>query len=267
MKKILIVISVIISFSFISVAYSNAEEICGCTNKWSGNLRISKVAGDCSWWENEICWGSGGGSQGPEGPQGPPGADGQDGWEGPPGDDGHDGADGKDGTDCPFTLEEFENLVARMEQIEDNILRFTYMYDGTIRDNKTGLIWLRAANEFGYMNWNAAMETAAILSDGEHGLTDGSKDGDWRLPTKEEWEGFLDNSYYKPALCNEKGDGQWHEGHAFTGVITHDESWYWSSTSESGEGLFIWTANMPDAQIFPVENALEAYVWPVRDNN
>jgi len=116
--------------------------------------------------------------------------------------------------------------------------RFTDIGDGTVRDNDTGLIWLKDANAFGTINWDDAMEAAVNLSDGEHGLTDGSFDGDWRLPTKEEWEEFVDRSYYRPPLCNTEGNGQWAEGDPFIGVQTvypdsRTPTWctlYWSST-------------------------------------
>jgi len=153
--------------------------------------------------------------------------------------------------------------------------RFTDMEDGTVRDNDTGLIWLKDANAFGTMNWYDAMETVANLSDGEHGLTDGSFDGDWRLPTKEEWEGFIDRSYYRPPLCNTEGNGQWSEGDPFIGVqIFYPDpktptwcNFYWSSTQYNDDFVNacrlgcdgILRARMP-------KNEDIIYLWPVRFN-
>lgn len=78
------------------------------------------------------------------------------------------------------------------------------MNDGTIRDNETGLIWLKDAscsallgtNPEGRADWDTANSAAADLADGTCGLTDGSEAGDWRLPAKEEWEGYMSTVYY-----------------------------------------------------------------------
>src|SRR5262245_6995997 len=58
--------------------------------------------------------------------------------------------------------------------------------NGTVKDMQTGLIWLKNANCFGLTNWADANIKAAALASGQCGLADGSKPGDWRLPTLEE---------------------------------------------------------------------------------
>lgn len=97
MKKLLIVISVILSLFLLSVVSVSAEEICGCTNKFTGSLRILKDGANCGWWENDLCWETGDGTQGPPGEQGPQGEPGPQGDTGPPGADGQDGAVGPQG--------------------------------------------------------------------------------------------------------------------------------------------------------------------------
>jgi hypothetical protein len=62
--------------------------------------------------------------------------------------------------------------------------------DGTVTDERTGLIWLEDDDCYSIQNWDNAMSSAAGLNDGECGLTDGSAEGDWRLPTKEELQGI-----------------------------------------------------------------------------
>lgn len=179
---------------------------------------------------------------GPEGPQGPAGADGADGLSGAdgadglPGADGVDGADGADGLpgadgaqgeqgeqgipgecDCPIAQEQFDELIDRIIFLEsDGLPRFSDMDDGTIRDNETGLIWLKDANcselpgtdSYGKADWYTAISAAADLIDGTCGLTDGSEPGDWRLPTKEEWEVFMSDLYDNPALLICTMDGR-----------------------------------------------------------
>ena len=53
---------------------------------------------------------------------------------------------------------------------------------------ETGLIWLKRADCFPEANWKVALQAAATLKSGDCGLTDGSSAGDWRLPTRTEWE-------------------------------------------------------------------------------
>jgi tetratricopeptide (TPR) repeat protein len=75
-------------------------------------------------------------------------------------------------------------------------LRYTDNGDGTVTDNKTNLIWLKNANCAGRkMTWKKGMQWAAKLAHGQCGLSNGSKAGDWRLPTKEEWEAMIDDRY------------------------------------------------------------------------
>jgi hypothetical protein len=149
--------------------------------------------------------------------------------------------------------------------------RFTNMGDGTIRDNNSGLIWLKDAscpdldgtNSSGEANWEMARAAAAALSgDGTCGLTDGSKAGDWRLPTKAEWEAFMSADYDFPALVNTVGNAQYSEGDAFAGVQSSN---HWSST-EYAQGK-AWGAFMDVGLMsHDFKNHL-GYVWPVRNGN
>ena len=150
--------------------------------------------------------------------------------------------------------------------------RFTDMGDGTIRDNNSGLIWLKDANCYdlagkdsdGRATWHTALEAAAALSHGTCGLKDGSEAGDWRLPTKTEWELFMSADYDFPALVNTVGDVQWSEGDAFTGV---QSSSYWSSTEYAQTRT--WRAFMDIGSMSHtyIDDHFFAYVWPVRNGN
>ena len=145
------------------------------------------------------------------------------------------------------------------------------MGDGTIRDNETGLRWLKDAScsaltgtdPAGLANWQNALAAAAALSYGTCGLTDGSATGDWRLPTKADWEAFYSLVYEDPALVNTGGDAIWSEGDAFTGVELY---YYWSSTEYSSNLAWyamMWTGVM-DAEGGKFR---PSYVWPVRSGN
>jgi hypothetical protein len=133
--------------------------------------------------------------------------------------------------------------------------------DGTVTDNRTGLIWLKKANCFGRKTWKEAMQLVAKLAHEQCGLSDGSKAGDWRLPTKEEWEAMVDTRYTKPALSNAAGTGQWNEGEAFSGVLT-DYSWYWSSTKRGTSSA--WGVNLYNGNVRSNDQTLTDYVWAVR---
>jgi hypothetical protein len=159
-------------------------------------------------------------------------------------------------------LDELYDGIEYLESIVSRLARFKDMSDGTIRDNDTGLIWLKDANAFGVMNWYEAKDEAANLSSGEHGLSDGSVDGDWRLPTKEEWEAFMSTIYDNPALVNTIGDAQWTEGDAFTGVQSYS---YWSSTEY--DSTHAWSAYMNFGNMLTAIKGNYFYVWPVRSDN
>jgi serine/threonine protein kinase len=137
--------------------------------------------------------------------------------------------------------------------------RYTDNGDGTVTDNKTGLIWLKKANcSARRMTWKEAMQWAAKLAQGQCGLSDDSKAGDWRLPTREEWEAMVDDKYKKPALSNAVGTDQWKEGDVFSGV----QYWYWSSTENSTSSA--WFVNLYDGDVNHNDDTNKLYVWAVR---
>jgi tetratricopeptide (TPR) repeat protein len=144
-------------------------------------------------------------------------------------------------------------------QPERNWPRYTDNGNGTVTDNKTGLIWLKNANcASRKMTWKKGMQWAAKLAHGQCGLSDGSKAGDWRLPTKEELEAMIDERYKSPALSNAAGTGQWKEGDAFSGV----QYWYWSSTENSTSSA--WDVSLNDGYVSSNGKSLTDYVWAVR---
>jgi len=65
--------------------------------------------------------------------------------------------------------------------------RFTDNGNGAVTDNRTGLVWLKHASCFKDRTWDEAVVDVAELADGAvcDGVTlrDGSKPGDWRMPS------------------------------------------------------------------------------------
>lgn len=136
--------------------------------------------------------------------------------------------------------------------------RFTDNQDGTITDNLTELIWLKNANAFGLRTWDQALALCNSLANGEAGLKDSSKPGDWHLPNIREIESLVDYNNVGPCLpiVDPK-----QPGYPFEGVRP---SSYWTSTSVAGaptEAMFLILGVGPS--IFESKEH-PFFVWPVR---
>ena len=142
--------------------------------------------------------------------------------------------------------------------------RFSDRGDGTVRDNLTGLIWLKDASctsffasdntGLNYRTWSLALTAANSLASDYCGLSDGSVAGDWRLPNVRELESLVDYNSDGPSLP---------EIHPFTG-LNDGGGRYWSSTPSGPYALIVnFYFGYPDHeykdQLF--------YVWPVRGAN
>ncbi|MEN8215689.1 MAG: DUF1566 domain-containing protein [Pseudomonadota bacterium] len=154
------------------------------------------------------------------------------------------------------TLQSFLN---RIIHLESRLYRYTDNNDGTVTDNRTGLIWLKNANCFGRHWWKIAKKKVAKLASGQCGLRDNSRAGEWRLPTKVEWEAMMDYRYRKLTLSNAIGTGQWKEGDAFSGV---QFSKYWSSSLQRKSSA--WYADVYNGRIDFDDMNTNKHVWPVR---
>ena len=103
----------------------------------------------------------------------------------------------------------------------------------------TGLIWLKKADWSEWKAWDGnnndnAHVQAGILKAGAKGanLTDGSVEGDWRLPTKTELVGITIGT--EPVSSSKKS---WR---AFSGV----EGSYWSSTTVADDVSTAWVVSL-----------------------
>ena len=157
--------------------------------------------------------------------------------------------------------------------------RFIDNGDGTVTDTATGLIWLRKADWGGGKPWqnlstdcsapdytcyDDAHTRAGTLMDGTPGadLTDGSVEGDWRLPTLSELYGQVTGFGGPSAVCGIIDDFYYE---CFTGV----QDWYWTSTSDLTDPSFAWAVIYGHygwlAMNYPKQ--AELFVWPVRSGN
>lgn len=130
--------------------------------------------------------------------------------------------------------------------------RFTDNSDGTVRDNLTGLIWLKDANCFGERMWQEALDDCNNLSAGWCGPSA----GDWRLPNRFELESLLDISQYSPALPTE---------HPFVNVQYDD---YWSSSTYAWTTkTSAWSVYLDSGDIDDNRKSDSGHVWPVRSGH
>ncbi len=142
---------------------------------------------------------------------------------------------------------------------------FDDMCDGTVIDNRTNLRWLKHADCFGWQNdWNEATSAATDLEDGDCGLTDGSEATDWRLPTKDEFQG-IGTAPQITWATDFPPVGTWTKpGAPFTNV---NDGRYYSSTEEVVD--YIWTIRLSDGYVNTkgIWHEMHNNVWPVRSDN
>lgn len=113
--------------------------------------------------------------------------------------------------------------------------------NGTVTVN--GLVWLKDAGCLGKMNWNDARTRPKSLADGQCGLSDKSKAGDWRLPTLDELKAMY---AVKSQFKNVQANG------------------YWSSSTIAGLTGKAWLVSMNSGYVYYFSKANDYYVWPVR---
>ena len=154
----------------------------------------------------------------------------------------------------------------------DTSNRYVDCGNGTVTDTVTGLIWLKNADCLGRKNWAAANAAAAVLADGQCGLTDGSSPGDWRLPTLDEWTATIARARTLacslPALTNDAGTQCLVVGpSSFVGTVSFFHR-FWSSTTYEDQPPLAFAANMAAttfAGLFELPNKTsDEFVWPVR---
>jgi hypothetical protein len=132
--------------------------------------------------------------------------------------------------------------------------------DGTVTDMTTGLIWLKKADWGGQKQWDGnsddnAHVRAGILKAGSAGadLSDGSVEGDWRLPTLNELKGITIGTGTEPVRSSSM--------RAFSGV---QASSYWSSTCWSSNLDRAWLMYFDVGSVGSSVKTGTVYVWPVR---
>lgn len=163
-----------------------------------------------------------------------------------------------------------------------NIFRFRSCNNGTTVDQVTGLVWLRSAGCVQFpgaggsnlADWSTAMAGATALADGSCGLTDGSQPGDWRLPTRAEWEVLL--RYARddlacggsgdPVFTNNEGTSCYDPSFPFNSILSLKTDSYWSSTVDGEETSKVKIADLATGLVDTGRpKAATARLWAVRD--
>lgn len=143
----------------------------------------------------------------------------------------------------------------------------------------TGLIWLKQWNCLPLSTYAAANQAAAGLKDGDCSLTDNSLPGDWRLPTKAEWEATIAQAVVlgcahgvsrfegPPSLTNDVGIACYDTGAGSSFAAVAPEL-YWSSTTAAFDPT---TASFADLFNGTVGGAAAKAgglrMWPVRSGS
>ncbi len=132
--------------------------------------------------------------------------------------------------------------------------RFTDNNDGTVVDELTGLVWMEWANCMGLMTWDTARAWTASLEHGDCLLSDGSNQGDWRVPNIKEILSLLDYGETNPPIKS---------GHPFDEIVTH--LFYWTSTTEPIAPFNGWRLEFYYGNTDLTEKNRDLLVWPVRN--
>jgi len=147
--------------------------------------------------------------------------------------------------------------------------RFT-VNAGTVKDNLTGLIWLKNANcANATRDWATAktdvvsLNTAGTMNGNNCGDTSnaGSYQTDWRLPNRNELNSLIHAGYYNPALSDTVGTGQWTAGNPFDNM---QSSFYWSASTYAGDPTYAWTVSLFVGGVYCDAKTSTYYVCPVR---
>ena len=140
--------------------------------------------------------------------------------------------------------------------------RFTDNGNGTVTDNRTGLIWLRnARSSASAIPWTAALSAVTSLNStgnfmgfpSEDTSNGGSHQTDWRLPNSRELLSLIDFGVAHPLALP--------TGHPFLGL---PPTTYWTSTTMRGNTNQAYAVGTGYGGIH-LRNKTSSYrVWPVR---
>lgn len=137
--------------------------------------------------------------------------------------------------------------------------------DGTVADTVTGLVWLKRADCI-HETWEEAVAAVKELSSGQCGLTDGSKPGNWRMPSRNEVESLSDRMENNHAdffsHTYRKRDNSLFQESIFNNFIPSE--YYWSSTLDAADAVMVWTVFSCDFGVYDKLKVSVGYTLAVR---
>lgn len=153
--------------------------------------------------------------------------------------------------------------------------RFVDCGNGTVTDTVTGLIWLKNAGCFGSsLNYVAGNAAAAALFDGatsdpaggDCGLGDGSRPGDWRLPTNDEAATILHPTcFLAPKIIGNSTPTTACYSSATWASGTRGDI-YLTATTPAGNATWVYGFNTSSGNIGIGGKSALYSVWPVRSS-
>lgn len=119
----------------------------------------------------------------------------------------------------------------------NQIPAFTNLHNGCTRDNTSGLIWMTDGNLLGMGKWGLSTTSGTVQYIVTQMNTNSAAAGynlcgytDWRLPSKAEFQGLIDDAKLAGAPDNYDGIYDWLNNNGFK-LVQPD---YWASTNSSG---------------------------------
>ncbi|MBT8461714.1 MAG: DUF1566 domain-containing protein [Gemmatimonadetes bacterium] len=151
--------------------------------------------------------------------------------------------------------------------------------NGTVTDNRTGLVWLADADCLGAgVTWEEALafvsglsdvdgalcESAGFTSDAacDCDLSDGSSPGEWRLPSPNEWAVMVSDALAcVPTLTDDSGTSCQTEG---TSSFSSVGAKYVAAMRYPSSPNAVWGVSLLDGSVTGFANDSTLRVWPVR---
>jgi len=138
--------------------------------------------------------------------------------------------------------------------------------NGTLTDTMTGLVWLKAASCIND-SWASAVSRVQSLANGQCGLADGSKPGDWRMPNRNEMQSLEDRmnsneADFLNAMYVWKSSGTVYQEPIFSNFIAN--VYYWTSTTDAVSPGEAWTVFSCDFGVYDIAKSSEGFTLAVR---